>query len=62
MAEKLGVFWQRRDLCQLHQHWLRDNPNITGLRHAAKLAGGRVGLSQWAGAIRGAQAAWISGK
>lgn len=24
VAERLGVFWQRRDLCHLHEHWLRD--------------------------------------
>jgi len=29
VAERLGVFWQRRDLCHMHEHWLRDNPNIT---------------------------------
>ena len=23
MAEKLGVFWQRRDLTQEHRHWAR---------------------------------------
>ena len=30
VAEHLGVFWQRRDLTHLHQHWLRDNNNLTG--------------------------------
>lgn len=30
VAERLGVFWQRRDLTQKHEHWLRDNANLTG--------------------------------
>jgi hypothetical protein len=29
VAEKLGVYWRRRDLIHKHEHWLRDNPNIT---------------------------------
>lgn len=30
VAERLGVFWQRRDLNQRHEHWLRDNADLTG--------------------------------
>lgn len=29
VAERLGVFWQRRDLCHHHDQWLRENQDIT---------------------------------
>lgn len=31
VAEKLGVFWQRRDLIQLHRHWARERGNATDM-------------------------------
>jgi len=30
VAEKMGVYWRRRDLTHRHNHWLRDNDNLTG--------------------------------
>jgi hypothetical protein len=38
VARKLGVFWQRRDLCQEHRHWARPRGDVRDMPEwAAKI-------------------------